>query len=179
MIVLVQASYFLYSLVIDINSLLTSGIINLVDSNFFLLTADNITNLGLQLFFGLIYGLTLLITIVMLSIRYIIVSVGVVFIPLGIFFFFIPPLKDYGKLIFNFLGICIFTTFIDSLIFLAGSKLSGLDVWQDFKILVMISSFGIANLAMLYFILFSAIKSALSAGDKISGTIVSVAKYFA
>ena len=34
MIVLVQASYFLYSLVLDVSSLLTAGIINMVDDSF-------------------------------------------------------------------------------------------------------------------------------------------------
>ena len=42
MIVLVQASYFLYLSVVDIGSLLTAGIINLVDENFFLFAHNSI-----------------------------------------------------------------------------------------------------------------------------------------
>lgn len=108
MIVLVQASYFFYASAVDVGSLLTAGVINLVDEQFFLLTADNIVNLGLQFFFALMYVLVLLLTVLFLTFRYIIIAVGIVFVPIGIFLYFIPPLNSYGKLILNFLGICIF-----------------------------------------------------------------------
>jgi hypothetical protein len=179
MMVLVQASYFIYSTIIDINSLLTSGVINLVDTHFFMLTADNIINIGLQFFLGIIYVITLLITILILTLRYLIVAIGVVFIPLGIFFYFIPPLQSYGKLILNFLGICIFVTFFDSLVFLAGSKLVELPLFANFKIVVMITAFSISNFLMFYLMFFTALKSAFKTGESIAGTVASVAKYFA
>ena len=182
MMVLVQASYFLYSTIIDINSLLTSGVINLVDTHFFMLTADNIINIGLQFFLGILYVITLLITILMLTLRYMIVAIGVVFIPLGIFFYFIPPLQSYGKLILNFLGICIFVTFFDSLIFLAGSKLVEIPLFADFKIVVMITAFSIANFLMIYLMFFSALKSAFNGvqtGVSVVSTISRAAAYFA
>ena len=179
MIVLVQASYFIYSAVIDINSLLTSGVINLVDTHFFMLTADNIINIGLQFFLGIFYVFTLLITILMLTLRYIIVAVGVVFIPIGIFLYFIPPLQSYGKLILNFLGICIFVTFFDSIVFLAGAKLVELQLFANFKIVVMISVFAIANSLMFYLMFFSAIKSAFKTGEKAVSVVTTVTKYAA
>lgn len=179
MIVLIQASYFIYSTIIDINSLLTSGVINLVDMNFFRLTADNIINIGLQFFLGIFYVLTLIFTILFLTLRYIIVAVGVIFVPIGIFLYFIPPLREYGKLIVNFLGICIFVTFFDSLVFLAGSKLIELQLFANFKIVVMIAAFSIANFLMFYLMFFSALKSAFKTGEKVAVTVGSVAKYFA
>ena len=179
MIVLIQASYFLYATIIDINSLLTSGVINLVDTHFFMLTADNIVNIGLQFFFGIFYVITLIVTILLLTLRYMLVAIGVVFIPLGIFCYFIPPLQSYGKLTLNFLGICIFVTFFDSLIFLAGSKLVELQLFADFKIVVMISAFSIANFLMFYLMFFTALKSAFKTGESVAGTVASVAKYFA
>jgi len=178
MIVLIQASYFLYAVVIDINALLTSGIINLADQTFFLLTADNIINIGLQLFLGLLYVLTLLGTVLLLTLRYIFVAIGVVLIPFGIFFYFIPPLQSYGKLILNFLGICIFVTFFDAIIILACSKLIEISLFANFKILVMVSAFSIVNFLMFYLMFFSAIKSALKTGGQVAGTVASVAKYF-
>jgi len=63
MIVLVQASYFIYSAIIDVSSLLTSGVINLMDRHFFMLTADNIINIGLQFFFAVCYVIVLLIAV--------------------------------------------------------------------------------------------------------------------
>ncbi len=179
MIILIQASYFLYGLALDLESLLTAGVINMVDSHFFLLTADNIVNIGLQFFFGVFYVVTLIFTVLMLCLRYIIVAVGVVFMPIGIFCYFIPPLNSYGKLIFNFLGVCIFVTFFDSLIFLICSQITQIELFENFKILVMISAFGMANLLMIYLMFFSAIKSAFKTYEKSSGTIVAVTKYFA
>jgi len=178
MIVLVQMSYFIYSTFIDINSLITSGIVNMVDSRFFLLTADNIINIGLELFLGLIYVITLLFSVLLLTLRYIFVAVGVILIPIGIFLYFIPPLNSYGKLIINFLGICIFITFFDSLILLAGSKIVEIPLFENFKILVMIACFSIVNFLMFYFVIFSALKSAFKTGENVAGNIASVAKYF-
>ena len=175
MIVVVQASYFLYSLVLDIGSLLTAGIINLVGDEFFLLSMDNIVNIGLQFVFVFLYLLSVLITALLLTIRYIIVCVGVVFIPLGVFFYFIPMLNNYGKLILNFLGICIFITFFDALIFLVCAKIVEIDFFENFKILVMISAFSLANILMLYLIFFSAIKSAFNTVDSV--TTSSAVKY--
>lgn len=177
MVILVQASYFLYSLTLDIGSLLTAGIINLVGDEFFLLSIDNLVNIGLQFVFLFLYLLSVLITAILLTIRYIIVCSGVVFIPIGIFFYFIPALNNYGRLILNFLGICIFITFFDALIFLVCSKIVEIDFFANFKILVMISAFSLANLLMLYLIFFSAIKSAFKTADKTSVAISSAAKY--
>ena len=179
MMIMIQMSYFIYSIVIDMNSLMTSGIINLTDEKFFLLTADNLINLGLQFFLGIFYVLTLIFSVIFLALRYIIVAIGIVFLPIGIFFYFIPPLNSYGRLIVNFLGICIFVTFFDSLILLAGSKLVELSIFANFKIVVMISVFSIANFLMFYLMFFSALKSAFKTGESIAGTVASVAKYFA
>ena len=176
MIVLVQMSYFLYSTIIDINSLMTSGIVNMVNPQFFLLTADNLTNIGLELFLGIFYVITLIFTILFLALRYILVAIGVVFIPIGIFLYFIPPLKSYGKLILNFLGICIFVTFFDSLILLAGSMLANIPLFANFKIVVMIAVFSMANFLMFYLMFFSALKSAFKTGENAAGTIATIAK---
>jgi len=178
MIVLVQASYFIYSAVIDVNSLLTAGVISLVDQKFFLITADNIVNIGLQFFFAFIYVITLILTVIMLTFRYIIVAAGVVFVPIGIFLYFIPPVNSYGRLILNFLGTCIFITFFDSLILLVCSKLIDIPIFQNFKILVMITAFAIVNFLMFYFIIFSALKSAVKTGEHTAGIAMAVGKYF-
>jgi len=158
---------------------MTSGLVNMIDSRFFLLTADNIVNLGLELFFGFLYVATLLISVLFLTLRYVLVALGVILIPVGIFLYFIPPLNSYGKLILNFFGICIFITFFDSLILLAGSKIIEIPIFENFKILVMITCFSIVNFLMFYLMLFSALKSAVKAGESVAGTVASVAKYFA
>lgn len=179
MIVLVQASFFIYQLFVDLGSLLTTGVMGLVNNSFFLLTADNIANIGLEFIFTGIYVLILLCTVIILTLRYLIIALGVVFFPIGIFCYFIPPLRSYGKLILNFLGICIFMAFIDALIFLVCSQLLNISIFQNFKILVMISAFLFADILMIYLMFFSAIKSSLDFAGRTSVIVTSVAKYFA
>jgi len=179
MIVLVQASYFLYEAFVDLGSLLAQGVINLIDSSFFLITIDNLANIGLEFLFAFAYVFVLILTVLILTFRYIVVAIGVVFIPIGIFFYFIPPLNSYGRLIINFLGICIFITFFDALIFLVCSKLLTISLFQNFKILIMISAFLYADLLMLYLMFFSAVKSAFRTTGRTVNVVASVTKYFA
>jgi hypothetical protein len=179
MIVLVQASFFIYQLFVDLGSLLTVGVFNLVNNSFFLLTIDNLSNIGLEFIFALLYGFILLCTVIILTLRYLIIALGVVFFPIGIFCYFIPPLNSYGRLILNFLGICIFMAFIDALIFLVCSQLLNVPVFQNIKILVMISAFLFSDILMLYLMFFSAIKSSLNFVNGTASTVASIAKYFA
>jgi len=179
MIVLVQASFFIYQHFVDLGSLLTNGALSLVNNSFFLLTADNLANIGLEFIFALLYGFILLVTVLILTLRYLIIAIGVVLVPIGIFCYFITPLRSYGKLILNFLGICIFITFLDALIFLVCAQLLTIPLFQNIKILVMISAFLFADILMFYLMFFSAIKSSLDFAGRTSVIVTSVAKYFA
>jgi hypothetical protein len=178
MIVLTQASFYLYTWILDISSLMTAGMINLVDPDFFLLTADNIINIGLQFFFSFTYATTLMFTVFMLVIRYLAIVVGIVTFPIGIFLYFIPPVQEYGKLILNYLGVCIFMGFFDSIFFLVGSQLLSIPTFENIKIMVMIAAFSMANLMMLYLLFFSIIKSAFKTSNSVAKPIVTIAKYF-
>ncbi len=157
MIVLVQGSFYIYESVICLGSMLSNGILSMIDPQFFLLTVDNFSNVALEFVFAFAYGMTLFLTSMMLVIRYILVSVGVALFPIGLFFYFIPPLKGYGRLIINALGICIFITFFDLLIILACSMIVTTTLLANFKILVMICCFSTIN-----YTLYLAIKFALS-----------------
>jgi hypothetical protein len=167
MIVLVQASFYLYSLIIQIVASVSTVVLNMVQQNFFLLTIDNISSVGLELSLIIPYLASILITLILLVIRYVIVSSGVILFAIGIFFYFIDPLKQYGKLIINFLIATISITFFYSIIFLASSMLLNVSVFQDFKILVMIGAFMLVNIATIIVALFVVIKSALKVADPI------------
>jgi len=159
MIVLVQASYYLYTLINEIVSSVTTVILNMIQQDFFLITIDNTTNVGLEFFLLIPYLITILITLILLVLRYMIVSFGVIFFALGIFFYFIGPLKNYGKLILNTIFIVISLTFFYSIIFLASSKLLDLTAFQNTKILVMIGAFSIVNFGTIILTLFAIFKS--------------------
>jgi hypothetical protein len=176
MIVLVQASFYLYKLTIELGSIMSSSIMSLVDPEFFLLTASSLANIGLELLFGMLYALTLLLSILLLGIRYMIVAFGVLFAPIGIFCYFIPPLKTYGRLIINSLLMNIFMTFIASIIILASSMLIDLNVFGNMKILVMINCFSIINIVFIILTIKTIKKSVVGDGAE---KMAEAAKYIA
>lgn len=174
MIILVQGSFYLYSLILEISASLTAGVINLIDENFFLLTIDNLANIGLELILVIPYLLALLTSVILLALRYLIVAVGVVFFPIGLFLHFIPPLKSYGKLIINLLLVVIFLPFIQSLILLAASKLVEIPVFENIKIIVMITAFTLVNLAMIGLVLFVMIKAAMPVVKSVTSVVKTI-----
>lgn len=178
MMVLVQASFYIYSLILQLDSSVTTVVFNMVQRNFFLLTVDNISNVGLEFLLLIPYLANVVLTLILLTLRYMIVSIGVLFFVIGIFFYFIDPLKEYGRLILNFLFVTISLTFFYSLIFLASAKMLDIDTFANMKILVMIGAFSFVNLATLFLALFVAIKSALKVASpvmKIASVVQSVA----
>ncbi len=146
MIIFVQASYFLYELVLDLGAAMASSVLSMVDPAFFQLTADNIVNIALEFLLILIYVAVLLVTILVLTVRYLVVAAGVIFAPIAVFCFYVQPLRSYGRLILNLLGLAILSTFLAAIILLAGSMLVQAPIFQNFKIVVMIVTFLLVNL---------------------------------
>jgi hypothetical protein len=172
MIIFVQASYFLYELILQLAALLTAGVFSIINQNFFLLTVDNAANLAFELVFSTSYLLTLVLSALLLVLRYLFVAVGVIFFPIGIFFNFIEPLAGYGKLIINSLLIMIFLPFFQAIVLLASSKLLELDTFGSFKIMIMIGAFTIANLMMILLVLFAVVKAVNSAAHSEVGKVI-------
>ncbi|MFH1770125.1 MAG: hypothetical protein ABH828_01060 [archaeon] len=176
MIVFIQASFYIYTLVLDLGAVMSSAVLSLVNEQFFLLTADNLMNMGLEFLFVTLYAITLLITLLLLLIRYLIVSFGVIFLPIGIFCYFVPPLRSYGKLILHLLGSFIFITFIYSLIILGCSLIAELPIFENVKIMIMISCFTIINLLFIIITIKAIFKATFSGGNG-GGEIAQVVKY--
>jgi len=162
MIIFVQGSFLLYSLIIELSSMLTAGMISIIDPNFFLMTADNITNFGLQLMFLMTYIGVLAITILILAMRYLAVIIGVVFFPLGIFFYFIPPLQSYGKMVLNVLLVLIFVPFLDAVLLFGASALMTIPLFDNVKIMVSTMAFLSVDLLMILLLVFAIVKAAFS-----------------
>ncbi|MFH1408635.1 MAG: hypothetical protein ABIH34_01900 [Nanoarchaeota archaeon] len=137
MMVLVQSSFFLYEVAIDVNASMTAGVFDMIDQDFFTLQADNIGSFALELIFFLIFVIVLVAVLLVLLLRYAFVCIGVVFVPLAIFFYFIPFLKNAGQIVLSLLSALIFLTFLQSLVILGGSLLVGEAVFQDFHIVVL------------------------------------------
>lgn len=171
MIVLVQSSFILYQLAIDIASSMTAVMYQLIGSNFFVLTSDSFSNIGLEIILLIPYLIVLVITIIFLTIRYICVSIGVVFVAVGIFLYYIGPFQAYGKLILNYLGVLIFLPFIYSIVLLACSKFLEIGIYKDIKIVVMIGAFTLVNLITLFLILFVIFKAANAVAGPVSEVV--------
>lgn len=162
MIILVQSSFFLYKLIINLAAAMTSATLSLVDQNFFLISIGSISDLGLALMLGVVYLATLILTSLVLTIRYAVVAIGVVFLPIGIFFYFLEPLKQYGSLILNILGTAIFSTFFAAILLIGFAQLSSVGIFADLRIIVLISAFLFIDALLLFLMFFSIVKSALN-----------------
>ena len=117
----------------------------------------------------------MIITVIFLALRYFLVAVGLVFFPIGIFFYFIPFLKAYGKLVISSLMVVVFLPFFQSLILLIVSKMMEAPVFADYKIVVMIVSFTLINLLMVFLIIFALIKSAFAVMNSDVGKVTKIA----
>lgn len=158
MMVLVQASFFLYELIIEVGAALTAGIMTLIPDDFFLLTADSLINFTLELVFGLLYLVVLLVTLLVLVMRYLFVGIGVIVFPIGIFLMFIPPLQGYGKCILHLCGTFIFMTFFQTIILLAASMVIAVPFFEHIKIVVMICAFLLVNAMVVFLIIINLAK---------------------
>ena len=176
MIVFVQASYILYKILLAMGAGLSEGIMSLINNSFFNITGSSLSELGLQFILSFFYINTLTFTLIMLFIRYLLVSLGIVLFPLGLFLYFIPPLRGYGKLIIEVGLILILLPFFQGLILLIGSMLVQLPLFDDLKIIVMIGVFSLVNLAMLFLIAMVGIKAMNYAGG-VSGSVKAAMKY--
>ena len=161
MILLVQLSYYLYELIIDTFSAMTKVVFNMIDQNFFLITTDSITNVGLQFVLLIPYLSVLILFIILLSLRYILVASGVLFFAIGIFMYFIGPLREYGEFIINLLIVAIALPFFYSIVFLCSSKVINVGIFNSFKVLVSLGAFSLVVSLTLLLALLVIIKSAL------------------
>ncbi|MGV8142258.1 MAG: hypothetical protein ACP5NS_01325 [Candidatus Pacearchaeota archaeon] len=160
MIILVQSSFFIYGLFIDLSSTMTSAVLSLIDPAFFTISASSVTGLGLTILLSLFYLIALILTTLVLTLRYAVVAIGVVLFPIGIFFYFLPPMKSFGSLILNLLGISMFITFIDAILLVGFSALMNISTFSSLQIIVLISVFLLIDILM-FVLLFFAISRAV------------------
>jgi len=85
MMILIQASFLLYDLILGISASLTKAIIGMINTDFFIITLENYSNFGFELILSIIYLFFLIITLIILLLRYICVSAGLLFFTIGIF----------------------------------------------------------------------------------------------
>lgn len=140
-IILVASSFYLYNILTDFNASITSYVFTQVNSNFFNVTSTSFGNAVFQIILIIPYVLLIMITLDLLFLRWLLVSLGIIFFPIGIFMYFVPFLRSYGKLILNLLILLIFIPFIISIIILGASTLVNTPMFTNFSIIFMTVSF--------------------------------------
>jgi hypothetical protein len=155
MIFLVQASYLIYGLILDINTALTTSIFNLIDPNTFLLNIGNFINFGSSIIETFLFLNILQLTMFILVIRYLVVAFGVVLFPIGIFLYFIIPLRRYGRAIIKFILLSVFASFFASLILLAGSLIIPQNIFAGTNYLALAAIFLCMDILLVYLLVHS------------------------
>ncbi len=161
MIFFVQASFLIYTLVAGLAAGLTAGVVGIIDPNFFLFTLDNLVNVFLEIAFGFFYVLVLFITVVAFSVNYLLASIGVLFFPFGIFFYFIPPLRDIGRFVISKLMFVLFLPFFASLVLLGAAELIKVGSFDMVKIVLMVGAFALVNSLMIVFALLAVFRAVM------------------
>jgi hypothetical protein len=162
MIVLaVQMSFFIYGLIIDLANVMTVGVFNLIDPDFFLISLDGGLDQVIEFLLGVVHALVLLANISLVGMRLIMCGMGVIIFPVGLIFYFIPFLRGYGKFILSFLMTLIFMPMINSFILFSASVIWNTGFLGN-SLLFVISAFSVIIFIDILIIFFVVIKSALA-----------------
>jgi len=122
MVVFLSFSFTIFELIIDLNTQISSSIYSQVSESIFDIEAELSS-----LIFSMIFAFSLCtggyMTFTTLVIRYLLIPFLLFLFPLGIFLYFIPPMREWGAYLFKFIVLIIFMTTADSLLLLGTSWL--------------------------------------------------------
>ena len=115
MIIGVNLSYIIYQLILELSTAITQYMWITGFEQFF--NNSVLSGVGFVMLFA--YAGSLLLAIITLFLRYLFLLVGVALFPIGIFLYFAPKTRAWGKLIFEFLGMMLAMQLIDVIILIA------------------------------------------------------------
>lgn len=151
----VNVSFYLYKLVLELASAITQFMWVTGFEQFF--SPSNYASLDIAYLSFYLFSISF--TAITLFIRHLFLLGGVIFFPIGIFLYFIPPLKNWGKLVFNLIGIFLFMQFLDAIIFIASNQIVQDIASQEFASIVPALAFlivGVINVLLVLYALFHA-----------------------
>ncbi len=108
-VIVLNASYLLYSILLDLGSGVALVFWDAKFESLFSFAAIESLNL-FSLYYLAASSALLWIT---LFLRYALLLIGVVIFPIGLFLFFIPPMKTYGSAVLNIFGTAVFIQLVD------------------------------------------------------------------
>lgn len=159
LVICVNASLLLYSLLLSLSSAVALTIWNTSFESVF--SISNLTALDFIWLF--VFALFLFLAVITLVARQILLIVSVMIFPIGLFLYFLPPVKEYGSAILNLVGAASFMNVLDVVILAAVSLF-----WTEFASISVIGllapSIGflfifLANCALAFFAIQKALNS--------------------
>jgi len=174
-LILVPASFYLYTGLTEFASILTRIGLNNIDKSFLLIDFSSVSGAVEEIILYVFYLFILIITTLFLGIRYFFASVGIVFFPIAILLYFIPFTQNYGKFLLNLILTTLFIPFFISIILAGFSKLSQVGMFQHFETLLATISFLTIDI-MLVLIAFFSIFSVLNTLKEGSGWVMTYLK---
>ncbi len=161
MIVLVNISYYIYALILQLATaitqyLWTTSFLNFFDPNMF----NSMGSITL-----IVYAIAVMLASITIFIRHVFLLLGVVLFPIGLFFYFIPPLQNWGRMIFNLIGIALFTQFIDVLLFVVSNQVMLNIAGNAGASLVPALAFVLIFIVNILLMIYALVKSAFSVMD--------------
>ena len=118
MILGVNVSFIVYQLLLELSSAITKFMWTTGFEQFF--NTSIFSGVGFVMLFA--YAGSLFLAIITLFLRYLFLLVGVVLFPIGVFLFFAPKMRSWGKLIFEFLGMMLAMQLVDVMVLVAAGQ---------------------------------------------------------
>ncbi len=145
-LILASASYYLYGLAMEVSGALTSTIFNFVSDDFLLIQHSssailNMGSIGVDFALALIFFLELIILFLLFSIRYLVLGIGLILIPIAIFSYYIPKLRGIGAIMFKIISFYMFFPVIASIIILGCDTMSYADDLLALNTIILIICF--------------------------------------
>jgi len=160
MIIAVNVSFWLYKLILELSTAITQYM--WIDGFGAIFQNPVSIEAGTLVLLFNSFGVGL--AAITLFIRYVFLMLGVMLFPIAIFLFYIPPLKNWGLIIFNLLGVALSMQFIDTVILIATNQLAVDLAGQPGEAIVPALSFlliGIINVLMIVFATLKAVFGAI------------------
>ena len=161
MIIGVNASFLLYKLLLETATAITQFIWITGFENFFNDSIFNSAGFVLLIVSSGSIGLAL----ITLFLRYVFLMLAVLLCPIGIFLYYTPKLQNWGKIIFNLIGMALFMQFIDVIIFVTSNQLMTDLTGQTGQAFVPALSFALVAAINIMMMAYAVLKSAFSISD--------------
>jgi hypothetical protein len=160
MIIGVNVSFYLYRLILELATAIAQFMWVTGFENFFDASSSGLNTVFLVFNLGAVA-----LAAITLFARYLFLLGGVLLFPIGIFLYFIPPLQNWGKMIFNLIGVFLFMQFVDVLVFIAAEQIAVQLAGEGIAPLVIPFAFLMIAVINILMIVYAVLKSAFSASD--------------